>query len=214
MRRRSFLGLALLTTASPILRVSTFAQGPTMFNDRVITRVRSKYGELAVRRLHAWQTLINDNLRRPERLQLTLVNDFFSEVVLASSQEVWGVDDYWATPVEFLAKDAGSAVDFVTAKYFTLTAMGVEESKIYFTYVTSTRLRRSHVVLTYFRSPRSEPLILDSLTDRILPASQRSDLRPIYSFNAQGSQEGERIDESALGQWNRMLERMRSGTVN
>jgi predicted transglutaminase-like cysteine proteinase len=173
-----------------------------------------KYGELAARRLIAWQSLVDENGSRPERLKLTLVNDFFSNVTFADNQTVWGVPDFWATPAEFLAKDAGDAVDFVTAKYFTLAAMGVDESKLYFTYVSSSRLRRPHVVLTYFRSSRSEPLILDSLTDRILPASERSDLQPIYSFNARGSRDGQQMQAGALDQWNKMLSRMRSGVVN
>lgn len=211
LRRLIFLSAVVLLVVSSVLLAGT---SPPMFSDREVTTARNKYGELAVRRLLAWQALADENSERPERLKLTLVNDFFSQVSFSDNQTVWGVADYWATPAEFLVKDAGDAVDFVTAKYFTLVAMGIDESKLYFTYVTSSRLRGSHVVLTYFRSARSEPLILDSLTDRILRASERPDLKPVYSFNAKGAREGERIQAGALDQWNKMLNRMRSGVVN
>ena len=34
-----------------------------------------------------------------------------------------------------------------------------------------------------YPAPGAEPLILDNLDDRVRPASERSDLVPVYSFN-------------------------------
>lgn len=186
-----------------------------LFSEKELSFTREKYGELAARRLLAWQTLVQDNQDKPERLKLSLVNDFFSQASFVDDKTLWKKDDHWATPVEFLARDAGDAEDYVIAKYFTLMAMGVDENKLYFTYVSSTRLRQAHMVLTYFRSPRSEPLILDSLTDRILRASERADLTPIYSFNAKGARAGQSqtASQDAMHEWNRMLGRMRNGEV-
>jgi hypothetical protein len=42
------------------------------------------------------------------------------------------------------------------------------------------------MVLTYYPSPDAEPYILDNLNKQLLPASERADLLPIYSFNASG----------------------------
>lgn len=42
------------------------------------------------------------------------------------------------------------------------------------------------MVLTYYETPDSEPLVLDNLIAEILPASKRSDLIPVYSFNGEG----------------------------
>jgi hypothetical protein len=42
------------------------------------------------------------------------------------------------------------------------------------------------MVLGYYETPAAEPLVLDSLLDNIMPASQRKDLTPVFSFNAQG----------------------------
>ena len=53
--------------------------------------------------------------------------------------------------------------------------------------VSSKALRESGpVVLSFYRVPNAEPLILDSLVDAILPSSKRRDLLPIYSFNGGG----------------------------
>ncbi|MGB3725236.1 MAG: transglutaminase, partial [Glaciecola sp.] len=53
-------------------------------------------------------------------------------------------------------------------------------------YVTATRPRQAHMVLAYYETPTSVPLVLDNLNKRILPASQRRDLIPVYSFNGEG----------------------------
>ena len=39
------------------------------------------------------------------------------------------------------------------------------------------------MVVTYYPTPSAIPLVLDNLKGEILPASQRKDLLPIYSFN-------------------------------
>jgi hypothetical protein len=42
------------------------------------------------------------------------------------------------------------------------------------------------MVLTYYSEPEAEPLVLDNLVDTISPASKRTDLAPIFSFNGSG----------------------------
>jgi len=39
------------------------------------------------------------------------------------------------------------------------------------------------MVLAYYAAPTAVPLILDNLEDEVRPASERSDLIPVYSFN-------------------------------
>ena len=199
---------------SLFLSLASAQKGSELLKASELRAAKQKYGPLAERRLLAWQTLVDENRGRPERLLLTQVNNFFREVTFSSDQTVWNKNDYWATPAEFLARDAGDAEDFVIAKYFTLLSLGVAEEKLYFTYASSSRLRRAHMVLTYFRTPRSQPLILDSVTDRILKAGKRPDLKPIYSFNGQDSRDGQTVKSGMMDEWNRMLERMRQGRIN
>jgi len=88
--------------------------------------------------------------------------------------------------LEFLATGAGDCEDFAIAKYFTLLELGVDESKMRITYVKSLRRNQPHMVLTFFASPKSVPEVLDNLIPEIKPATQRSDLLPVYSFNGTG----------------------------
>jgi len=45
-------------------------------------------------------------------------------------------------------------------------------------------------VLAYYAQPGAEPLILDNLRPEVLPASQRTDLTPVFSFNTEGLWQG------------------------
>ena len=99
-----------------------------------------------------------------------------------SDDQHWGRADYWATPVEFLATGAGDCEDFSLAKYFTLKALGVPLERMRLTYAKAVKLNQAHMVVAYFATPDAEPLILDNLISDIKPASQRTDLVPVYSF--------------------------------
>ena len=50
-------------------------------------------------------------------------------------------------------------------------------------YVKALKLNQLHMVVAYYPKPSAIPLILDNLKSDLLPASQRKDLLPIYSFN-------------------------------
>ena len=117
---------------------------------------------------------------------MNAVNDFVNKVEFIDDIYHWGKQDYWATPLQTLVTKAGDCEDLSIAKYFTLTAMGVEEEKLRLTYVKALDINRAHMVVSYFNKPNAEPLVLDNLNPKILPASQRNDLLPVYSFNANG----------------------------
>jgi predicted transglutaminase-like cysteine proteinase len=122
-----------------------------------------------------------------EREKLTRVNDFFNQRTrFVDDSKLWNVKDYWATPLEFLVKGAGDCEDYAIAKYFTLKALGIDDKKMRLTYVKALKLNQAHMVLTYFETPRSVPLVLDNLDTAIKPALQRKDLLPVYSFNGTG----------------------------
>ncbi len=157
-----------------------------IFPEGLLERVEQQYGEDAKERVEEWQTLVDDAQQDSEKEKLTRVNRFFNEVRFVEDERVWGQKDYWATPVEFLGKNAGDCEDFTIAKYFTLRALGIEEDKLRLMYVRALRIRQSHMVLAYFETPDAMPLVLDNINRKILPASYRRDLKPIYSFNADG----------------------------
>ena len=152
--------------------------------DKTLQLARQEYGPLAEVRLMHWQSLIRDNQLAAETIKLKLANDFFNGARFVNDIDAWNKQDYWATPVEFIGRDAGDCEDFAIAKYFTLKALGVDTSKLRITYTKSVTYNQAHMVLAYYATATSEPLILDNINKRIRPASQRGDLKPVYSFNA------------------------------
>lgn len=174
---------------------------------------------LAKNRMIAWQKMVDKAYGKPEKLQLKLVNDFFNDVPYRTDPKHWKRKDYWATPIEFLGTDAGDCEDYVIAKYFTLKALGVPENKLYLNYVKHKTLKVAHMVLTYFKTPKSIPLVLDNYNSRIVKATQRRDLLPIYSFNGDGlwlsKQRGKgkpvKGGTSKLKKWNSLLQKIDQG---
>ena len=163
---------------------SLFADGIGI-SDKLLNYVAERYGQSAKLRLIGWQSLIKSHNNKNEKEKLTLVNSFINQTRFVDDITHWGKQDYWATPIELLATNGGDCEDFSIAKYFTLREMGVPDERMRITYVKSLKLNQAHMVLTYYPSPDSDPLVLDNLINDVKPASKRSDLLPIYSFNAQ-----------------------------
>jgi predicted transglutaminase-like cysteine proteinase len=128
-----------------------------------------------------------------ELLRLRDINDFFNRrLAFKDDAVVWGVPDYWASPLESLEKRAGDCEDYAAAKYFSLAASGVPTARLRMVYVRARLGGQSlaHMVLAYYAQPGAEPLILDNLRPEVLPASQRPDLTPVFSFNTEGLWQG------------------------
>ena len=194
----------------------TAGEAPRIISAQEIQEATVKYGSNAGKRLQAWQRLVDENIDLPEETKLNNVNDFFNRVRFISDIQHWKKKDYWATPVELLSTNGGDCEDYTIAKYFTLKALGVSEKKLYLTYVKAIRLNQAHMVLTYFKTPKSIPVVLDNINTDILKATKRKDLVPIYSFNGDGlwlaKQRGKGRSVSGgtkkLKAWNNLLKRL------
>ena len=174
-----FAGLVI---AAPVITETIFR-----FDKEFLKKAEEKCGKEGPARFTAWEELIHNDKSPSDREKLSKVNHFYnSRIRFVSDLELWGVQDYWATPIEFLCKNAGDCEDFAIAKYFTLKAMGVAEEKLNIAYVKAIQYNIAHMVLTYYSEPGAEPLVLDNLIDSIDPASKRTDLMPVFSFNGLG----------------------------
>lgn len=141
------------------------------------------YGKSALKRTQALNKLMLSLVNASESDKIQKVNSFFNQLPYVLDIKLWKQKDYWATRTEFLGKGAGDCEDYVIAKYFTLKQLGVSTKKLYFTYVKLKNYKDPHMVLTYYKTPKSIPLVLDSLYHKIVPATIRKDLIPVYSFN-------------------------------
>lgn len=186
-----------------------------------INQLGNEYGEEAKRRLIAWQNLIKESADLPEKEKLARVNNFFNQVRFLDDIDHWKQKDYWATPLEFLISNGGDCEDFSIAKYYTLRELGVDIDKMSIAYVKALELNQAHMVLTYYDTPSSVPLVLDNLIADIKPASQRPDLLHVYSFNGDNlwlSKKGRRAQlvgtSERLGPWVKLQSRLENKHVN
>jgi predicted transglutaminase-like cysteine proteinase len=126
--------------------------------------------------------------------QLRSVNQFFNRYIeFATDEQAWGQVDYWASPLESLHKRRGDCEDYAIAKYFSLLAVGMPVARLRLVYVRAQLddgPAQAHMVLAYYPGAGGETLILDNLVDEVLPASQRRDLVPVFSFNSDGLWQG------------------------
>ncbi len=186
--------------------------------DLIIRNAEKRYGNIGIgkNRIEEWNTLINSNLNADDNKKLTEVNRFFNrQLRFVDDNQNWHQNDYWATPIEALVKGAGDCEDYAVAKYFTLRRLGIPSEKLRITYVKALRYNQAHMVLTYYSTPKTIPLVLDNLIGEIRPASQRKDLLPVYAFNAEGlylpGAAGDKRagDSKKLSRWQDLLKKMR-----
>jgi predicted transglutaminase-like cysteine proteinase len=155
-----------------------------------------KYGPTAVANATALQQVMADVGGKDEPARLKAVNDFYNQrLAYREDIDVWGVVDYWASPLEALGKGAGDCEDYAIGKYFTLTTLGVPHARLRLVYVRASIAGApngyvAHMVLAYYPTPDAEPLVLDNLVPDIRLAGQRPDLLPVFSFNAEGLWQG------------------------
>ncbi|QOR39131.1 transglutaminase [Billgrantia diversa] len=216
-RRRFLAGLGGLLLAAG-LGITPTALEARIDRARLRDRMQRLYGSSGLTILEEWFTLL-DRLQGVDLdLQLREVNDFFNRRVRwLEDVQIWGDEDYWATPLETMGKRQGDCEDYSIAKYVTLKELGVPGSRLRMIYVRArigrSQIVQAHMVLGYYETPTAVPQILDNLVPSITPATQRTDLDPVFSFNSQGLWAGgssqSRADPVArLSRWRNVIERM------
>ncbi|WP_373035829.1 transglutaminase-like cysteine peptidase [Sulfurimonas sp.] len=194
-----------------ISSASLFSAEKQYVTKELLEKVVNKYGEFAKNRFNSLQKTLDANKKSNVSEQLKAVNDFYNGVRYATDKKLYNEDDYWATPAEFLGKDRGDCEDYVISKYFALLYLGMDPTKLYFTYAKSTKFKEKHMVLTYFQAPGVEPLVLDNYNRKILKASQRKDLIPIYNFNPTLLKKGKK--KKSHKKWDKLKYNMRMGKI-
>lgn len=216
LRKTGFSLLILCILCGLAIARSTAADDILRIDAEVLKKAEEQCGKDAPARLIAWENLVRQEQGKPELEKLNSVNSFFNRLPYAEDIDLWGVKDYWATPIEFLCKGAGDCEDYAIAKYFTLKALGLSEEKLKITYVKSIPLNRHHMVLAYYNKPGDEPLILDNLIGLIKLSSERNDLLPIFSFNGSGlwmAQQRNSTSGTRLKKWDDLLKKMSGNSL-
>lgn len=193
--------------------------------NKLSSLAKQKYGEEAYNDFQELQQLTNQLKTASEAEKLKQINDFFNrKITFTDDINVWGQADYWASPLESIGLQAGDCEDFSIAKYVFLKAVNIPNDKLRLTYVRAELTHqgqksvKAHMVLSYYLTPQSDPMILDNLTPEISPASSRKDLSPIFSFNDKGlwvgsSSKPKGDSQSHLSKWRDLLIRMQADGI-
>lgn len=178
--------IQVLLFSFTLISVHSVSENSQLDEAKIVNSLKNNYGNRAEKRGKAWFKLMKPTTVDTEQDTLKKVNRFFNMFRFIDDSKLWGVNNYWATPVEFIGVNGGDCEDYSIAKYFTLLELGIPDDKMRITMVKAVHLNQYHMVLAYYDTPGSIPLILDNIDGVIKPASKRNDLIPVYSFN--GSQ--------------------------
>jgi predicted transglutaminase-like cysteine proteinase len=181
--------------------------------------MQARYGNHGVVLLESWKRMLDRAKNDSPEKKLMQVNQFFNRHVRYTEDlTLWKKSDYWATPLETMGERAGDCEDYTIAKYLSLLQLGIANEQLRLIYVKAqiggaqSKIVQAHMVLGYYPTPNAIPLILDSLLNTIEPASNRPDLRPVFSFNSEGLWVGNQsttADPTArLSRWRDLLARV------
>jgi predicted transglutaminase-like cysteine proteinase len=181
--------------------------------------MQARYGNHGVVLLDSWKRMLDRAKNDTPEKKLMQVNQFFNRHVrYTEDMTLWKKSDYWATPLEIMGERAGDCEDYTIAKYLSLLQLGIANEQLRLIYVKAqiggaqSKIFQAHMVLGYYPTPNAIPLILDSLLNTIEPASNRPDLRPVFSFNSEGLWVGNQsttADPTArLSRWRDLLARV------
>ena len=186
--------------------------------------VKNKFGADKASHVAALEAALHALESKGVKDQLLGVNAFFDEhIQYATDDIVFKEKDYWATPSELFGHSRGDCEDYAIAKYVALLHLGIDSSKLRLIYVKAkigrSRVTQAHMVLGYYDSPSSDPLVLDSLVSNVLPGSQRTDLIPVFSFNDSGIWQPGKTSQvststSSLSRWRDVIERMKQEGIS
>jgi len=185
-----------------------------------------RYGDSARSAVSRLQTTVNELKSASDIEKVKRINEFFNTEIKYFDDDIniWGETDYWATPLESLGKERGDCEDFSIAKYIFLRSLDIPNDRLKLTYVRAqiggphSKVFVAHMVLSYYATPTSEPIILDNLIADIRVASRRTDLIPIFSFNSEGlwtgaanTPKGESLN--SLSRWRNVLARIQADGI-
>jgi len=112
--------------------------------------------------------------------KLVAANDLINAVPYRTDQEVYGVSDYWATPVEMLAAGGGDCEDHALAKLAVLKQAGVAADKLRLVVGIDTTDGKAHAMAVVELDGTA--YALDGRTNRVVAwDSAALSFRPLYA---------------------------------
>jgi len=130
--------------------------------------------------IEVWQGFLKRIQTLPKLEQLNAVNQFANEHEYILDIENYGMDDYWATPKEFLYNN-GDCEDYAIIKMLSLKKLGFDMERIRLVVLQDTNLRTPHAVLAV--ESKNDILIMDNQVDEVISHKYILHYVPVYAVN-------------------------------
>ncbi len=130
-----------------------------------------------------WPDLLSELQGKDRMTQIKEVNRFFNSERYIVDMKNWGVEDYWATPYQFLKMD-GDCEDYAIAKFMALKALGIPPEDMRVLALRDLNLDVGHAVLIVYEG--DTPLLLDNQIKTVVPANSVRHYLPIFSLSETG----------------------------
>lgn len=129
-----------------------------------------------------WQDFIKRIRSLPLHEQIIRVNQFANQQEYILDIDNYGLEDYWATPKQFLYNN-GDCEDFAITKMLTLKQLGFDTRHMRIVVLQDTNLRIAHAVLAI--DVQGDTLIMDNQIEEVVSHKHIVHYVPIYAVNEQ-----------------------------
>lgn len=131
----------------------------------------------------AWKKFVDSIRYEPPVRQLLKVNLWFNGFPYKQDNWIYGKEDHWATPSEFL-ENGGDCEDYVITKYLTLRQLGfaAKDMKIAMVYDVFSGTDHSLLIIEH----GNETYVLDNRENMTIAAHYTKRYKPHYIFNEDG----------------------------
>lgn len=154
-------------------RVQALERLNPSFNGRVIAV--SNYSAVA-----GWAQLYDQYVDAATMDKLKAVNLFFNQWLYREDPDVWGVDDYWATPAEFM-ENSGDCEDYAITKFYALKTLGVPLEDMCIAAVWNTMRNEGHAILIV--TVDGQHYVLDNFNDNVISTKEIRRYVPFFYIN-------------------------------
>lgn len=130
-------------------------------------------------------SIVENGRQRQGRVQLGEINRAINLSIRPMSDLAqYGIEDYWAAPLESLGSGAGDCEDYAIAKYVALEESGIAPADLQLEIVRDVEHQATHAVVAV--RYKGEWLILDNRTLMIVNAEYNSHYYPLLALDHQG----------------------------
>ena len=183
LRALPFIGLLILTACSSVQTLNSSSQ---LFeyneSQQAASEIFQQWGDVLKRhaennlkgenpaciqsssnncQLQEWEDFLATLKEKSAMEQIMAVNDYANQKTYRLDRENYGINDYWATPMEFLSK-GGDCEDYAITKLLSLLQLGFDTDSMRMVVLVDTKLKTPHAALALYTNDNI--LILDNQT--------------------------------------------------